>query len=85
MGGDVMARKRWSELSPTARAAVVVMGVVQVGLAAVAWTDLARRPRERVNGRKAVWAAVIGINFVGPLAYLRWGRRSVDVPSAQAD
>jgi len=28
-----------------------------------------------VNGPKPLWAAAIAVNFVGPLAYLRWGRR----------
>jgi len=32
------------------------------------------RPAERVTGRKAVWALVIGINFVGPIAYFIRGR-----------
>ncbi|HVK24000.1 MAG TPA: PLDc N-terminal domain-containing protein [Actinokineospora sp.] len=80
-----MTRKKWRDLGPAQRAAVLAMGAVQVALAAVAWTDLARRPGERVNGPKRMWAAVIGINFLGPLAYFHWGRRSVDVPQAQAD
>ncbi|WP_326473750.1 PLDc N-terminal domain-containing protein [Actinophytocola sp.] len=53
---------------------VVLGGVVQVALAAVAWIDLGRRPAERVRGRKAVWAVVIAINYVGPIAYLCCGR-----------
>ncbi|HEU5470801.1 MAG TPA: PLD nuclease N-terminal domain-containing protein [Actinophytocola sp.] len=48
--------------------------VVQVGLAAVAWVDLARRPAERVRGRKPLWAVAIAVNFVGPVAYLCCGR-----------
>ena len=56
------------------------MSAVQVGLAAVAWTDLARRPQERVNGRKPLWAAVIAVNFIGPIAYLRWGRAKTTAP-----
>ena len=38
--------------------------------------DLARRPADRVNGSKVKWAAVIGINFVGPLRYFTKGRIS---------
>ena len=30
---------------------------------------------DQVNGRKALWAAIIAVNFVGPLSYFRWGRR----------
>jgi hypothetical protein len=53
----------------------VALGVIQVSLAATAWTDLARRPAGKVNGPKAVWAVVIALNTVGPLAYFRWGLR----------
>ncbi|HEY5515332.1 MAG TPA: PLDc N-terminal domain-containing protein [Pengzhenrongella sp.] len=49
---------------------------VQFALAVAAWVDLATRPANRVNGRKAVWAALIGVNFVGPIAYFTQGRRS---------
>jgi len=70
-----MARKKWAELTGGQKAAVVVLGSLQLSLAATAWADLARRPAGQVNGRKGVWAAVIAVNWIGPLAYLRWGRR----------
>jgi Phospholipase_D-nuclease N-terminal len=70
-----MAGKKWSDLGGGQRAAVVALGSLQLVLAATAWLDLARRPADAVNGRKAVWAAIIAVNWVGPLSYLRWGRR----------
>ena len=70
-----MPRMHWHELSVGQRRAFVVASGIQVALAAIAWTDLARRPPEQVNGRKPLWAAVIAVNFFGPLAYLCWGRR----------
>jgi hypothetical protein len=70
-----MDRRRWRDLSPRQRAAVVVLGTVQLALAVAAWTDLARRAPAEVAGRKGVWAAVIAVNWVGPLAWFRWGRR----------
>lgn len=72
-----MTRRRWRDLSPRQQAAVLTLASVQLSLAATAWTDLAFRPAAEVNGRKPVWAAVIAINFLGPLAYFRWGRRPV--------
>lgn len=54
---------------------MLVLGSVQLSLAATAWADLATRPAAQVNGRKPVWAVVIAVNFVGPLAWFRWGRR----------
>ena len=68
-------RRSWSDLTPGQRALTLVAGAVQVVLAALCWTDLVRRPAARVNGPKPLWAGVIAVNFVGPLAYLRWGRR----------
>lgn len=66
--------QRWSELSQRRQTAVLVAGSVQLSLAATAWADLATRPAELVNGRKSVWAAIIAVNFVGPIAYFARGR-----------
>ena len=68
-------RRRWSDLSPRRQWVTLLAGALQLALAATSWADLARRPAARVNGPKPLWAAVIAVNFVGPLAYLRWGRR----------
>jgi hypothetical protein len=51
-------------------------GAVQLALAGTAWFDLSRRPAAAVRGPKAAWAAAIGVNFAGPIAYLRFGRRA---------
>jgi len=66
---------------PRHRPAPGVLGFltgVQLTLAAVAWTDLALRPAGEIRGSKRRWALIIAINFVGPVAYLIWGRRPVD-------
>lgn len=68
-------RRHWRDLSPTQQRVIIAAGVVQVALAAAAWTDLARRPTSRVRGPKAAWAAAIAVNFVGPISYFAWGRR----------
>ncbi len=73
-----MTRKRWSDLSPGQRRAAMAAAAAQFALEGAAWADLFRRPRTTVNGPKAVWAAVIAINFAGPLAYFRWGHRPAD-------
>ncbi|HSP20436.1 MAG TPA: hypothetical protein VLQ79_13025 [Myxococcaceae bacterium] len=69
-----MAHRRWSELSQREQTAILVAASVQLSLAATAWADLATRPAELVNGRKSVWAAVIAVNFAGPIAYFTRGR-----------
>ena len=70
-----MAGKRWADLTPRQQTGILVLGSIQLSLAATAWVDLARRPAAEVNGRKALWAAIIAINWIGPLSYFRWGRR----------
>jgi Phospholipase_D-nuclease N-terminal len=64
----------WSELSHRQQTAILVAASVQLSLAATAWADLATRPPALVNGRKATWAAIIAVNFVGPIAYFTRGR-----------
>jgi hypothetical protein len=67
--------KRWSDLSREQRAGVGVVGLVQVGLLVAALRDLWRRPAEQINGSKLLWAPICFVNFVGPLAYFRFGRK----------
>lgn len=76
-----MTRRHWKDLTPAQRKVFIAASAVQIGLAAAAWTDLARRPQERVNGRKPLWAAAIAVNFVGPIAYLLWGRAKTKAPA----
>ncbi|MBC9821203.1 PLDc N-terminal domain-containing protein [Terrabacter sp. MAHUQ-38] len=68
-------KKQWSDLSRRQRTAVLVGGCVQLSLAVTAWVDLARRDPGEVNGNKAKWAAIIAINWVGPIAYFTRGRK----------
>jgi hypothetical protein len=76
-----MARKRWSDLTPAQQTAILVAASVQISLAATAWVDLARRPRELVRGPKAAWALGIAVNFVGPISYFAFGRIRATEPA----
>lgn len=69
--------KKWDDLSDRQKAVVLTLMSVQLSLAASAWADLATRPASQVNGSKAKWAAVIAVNFVGPLLYFTKGRRTL--------
>lgn len=71
---DNPRKRSWSDLSTGQQMALAGAAAVQIGLAVVAWTDLARRPAEQVHGPKLAWAAVIAVNFVGPISYFVWGR-----------
>lgn len=68
-------RKRWNELTGSRKAGLLTLISVQVSLAATAWADLASRPASKVRGSKGKWAAIIAINFIGPILYFTRGRR----------
>lgn len=68
-------KKSWSDLTPGQRALALGAAGLQVGLLVTALADIRRRPPDQVRGSKAIWVAVSFINFVGPLAYFRFGRR----------
>jgi len=68
------AKRQWKDLSPAARAAVVVGGVAQLALLALAHADLTRRTDAQVRGPKRMWRLISLVNFVGPITYFAVGR-----------
>ena len=78
-----MSRRSWNELSGGQRTALVIVSAAELTLALAALVDLSRRQPDEVNGSKAKWAVVIGFNFVGPLCYFRWGRRTPDLDASR--
>ena len=65
-----------SELnSPGAKAALGVVGIVQVAFAFLAFWDLGHRDAGEVKGPKPVWIPVILVNWIGPAAYFLFGIR----------
>ena len=70
-----MQKRRWSELSPTARVLLVVGSVIELVLTSVALRDLSRRPAAQVRGPKFAWGLMSFVQPVGPIAYLLLGRR----------
>lgn len=75
-------KKSWAELSPKQRVLTVVGAVLQLTLLALAQWDIRHRPAEQIRGDKRFWTAVSLVNFVGPIAYFLFGRRT-EVQSAQ--
>jgi hypothetical protein len=71
-----MSRKRWSELTQRQQAAIAAAAVVQLLLSAATLLDLRRRPSTQVRGGKTLWVAAAFVNFVGPVAYFTFGRRT---------
>ncbi len=68
-------KKRWSDLSPGQKRVTVGAGIVEMGLKIAALADLRRRPADEIRGSKPMWAALLFVNFVGPVAYFAFGRK----------
>ncbi|WP_166902181.1 hypothetical protein [Mycobacterium sp. DL440] len=74
-----MAKKRWKDLSPTAKTAVIAMATVDAGLRAWALRDLAGRQPDQIYGPKWLWGSALGLvstSGVLPAVYLIAGRKS---------
>ena len=69
-----MAKRKWSDLSPTQQKVTAVAGVLEVVLTTAMLVDLARRPASQVRGPKALWRTLSAVQPVGPLAYFAFGR-----------
>ena len=73
-----MGTRRWSDLSPRARRALVAVATVDAALKVAALVDLARRPDVEVRGSRRLWAtAIVLVNSAGllPVGYFVRGRR----------
>jgi len=68
-------KRRWSELSPRARTAVVVGAAVEITVTAIALRDLMHRPATQVRGPKVLWYLGAFVQPVGGPLYLVVGRR----------
>lgn len=67
--------KTWKDLSARQQLYAVTLISVEVALTTTALVDLVRRPRDRVRGPKAAWAAMCFVQPFGPVAYLLVHRR----------
>ena len=68
-------KKKWSELSPAARRAVIVGGIAEVIVTTIAAQDLRHRSSASVRGPKALWALSFCVQPIGAPLYLIAGRR----------
>jgi hypothetical protein len=73
------AKKKWSDLSPAQQRVIIVGGVIEVVVTAVALRDLARRPASSVRGSKLAWVLSFVVQPFGPLAYFAFGRGTAEV------
>jgi hypothetical protein len=71
----LMSKMRWVDLTTRQKVGVAFLSTIQVGLLAVALWDLAHRRADEVRGDRRLWAGLVFINWVGPLAYFVVGRK----------
>lgn len=75
---NAMTYKRWGELDPRLRQAIMLGGAFEAGLKVAVLIDLAQRPSQGIRGSKVRWAAAVTlVNSAGlvPILYLLRGRR----------
>lgn len=60
-------------VSLPAKIVMSLVGIVQIGLALAAFSDLWARPAKQVRMSKPAWIPIILINWIGPLAYFVGG------------
>lgn len=61
--------------SPKQRAGILALAGAELGLKILALRDIRSRPPEEIRGKKLFWRLALLVNTLGPLSYLRWGRR----------
>jgi hypothetical protein len=67
--------RRWDDLSPDQRRAIIAVGVITtIWQVAMLW-DLSRRPADQLRGSKRAWVLASFVRPVGQIAYYAWGRR----------
>jgi uncharacterized membrane protein len=71
----VRTQKRWSDLTPPQKTAVLVGGVAELVMTIAALRDVRRRPAAQVRGPKAFWVLTFVVQPFGPLLYFVLGRR----------
>ncbi len=68
-------KKQWNELTGKEKVGVIGLSAIQLALLGAALWDIRHRSATDINGKKWVWTMVSFLNFVGPLAYFKFGRK----------
>jgi len=72
---DRTQRKAWSDLTVSQQSAIVVGAIIQFSLLGFALADINRREPAQIRGSKAMWRAIVFVNFIGPIFWFLFGRR----------
>jgi len=74
-----MQRKRWADLSAAQKIGIMIGATIQLGLLVAGLWDLAHRTAEEVRGDRRFWAGFMFVNWIGPIAYFAYGRKSCPI------
>jgi hypothetical protein len=74
-----MQRKRWADFSPTQKICIIIGATIQFGLLVAGLWDLAHRTADEVRGDRRFWAGFMFVNWIGPMAYFCYGRKSCPI------
>lgn len=69
-------KRKFKDLPLGGKIAVIVAAIAELALMFAALNDLRKRPAGLVRGPKPLWAAASLVNFLGPIAYFAFGRKS---------
>jgi Phospholipase_D-nuclease N-terminal len=72
---EKMQQRQWQDLPPARQRRLIITGLVQLTLTSLALWDLAHRPAAQIKGNKRLWAVLVFVQPVGPLAYLLFARK----------
>ncbi|WP_300682802.1 PLD nuclease N-terminal domain-containing protein [Nocardioides sp.] len=67
--------KKWDDLNPTQQKIAVAAGVAELALSSYCAVDLRKRPKTQIRGPKWLWVPLLGVQPIGPIAYLIFGRK----------
>jgi hypothetical protein len=68
-------KKTWNDFSSGQKAAMIVLGIIQLALLIAAQRDIGRRRDSEINGSKGMWRALAFVNWVGPISWFAFGRK----------
>ncbi len=68
-------KQQWNELTGQEKVGVIGLSALQLALLGAALWDIRYRSATEINGKKWVWTMVSFLNFIGPLAYFKFGRK----------
>ena len=68
-------KKSWKDFSSGQKAAMIVLGLIQVALLIAAQRDIGRTRDSEINGSKGMWRALAFVNWVGPISWFVFGRK----------